>query len=147
MYKRILIPTDGSPLAGKAIKAGVELAAQLGATVVGYHAFEPIEITYYNLGTGGRASEVKAIQKQLREAGHAHLAQVRAAAQAQGVACETVTTNPATPYQGIIDAARQHQCDVIFMASHGRGTMASLLLGNVTQKVLAHSKLPVLVYR
>jgi nucleotide-binding universal stress UspA family protein len=52
-----------------------------------------------------------------------------------------------TPYQGIIDAARKRKCDVIFMASHGRGEFASLILGSVTQKVLAKSKVPVIVYR
>ena len=56
-------------------------------------------------------------------------------------------TSPATPYQGIIDAARKKKCDLILMASHGRGELATLILGSVTQKVLAHSKIPVLVYR
>ena len=68
-------------------------------------------------------------------------------AKAAGVSCETMMTKPSTAYQGIIDAARRRKCDVIFMASHGRGELASLILGSVTQKVLAHSKVPVLVYR
>jgi nucleotide-binding universal stress UspA family protein len=56
-------------------------------------------------------------------------------------------TKPAAPHQGIIAAAKSRKCDVIFMASHGRGEFAALLLGSVTQKVLAQSKIPVLVYR
>jgi nucleotide-binding universal stress UspA family protein len=56
-------------------------------------------------------------------------------------------TKPETPAEGIIAAARKRKCDVIFMASHGRGEFASLVLGSVTQKVLARSKVPVLVYR
>ena len=52
-----------------------------------------------------------------------------------------------SPYRAIIDAANQHGCDLIFMASHGRGGVAGLLLGSETQKVLVHSKIPVIVYR
>jgi nucleotide-binding universal stress UspA family protein len=63
------------------------------------------------------------------------------------VPCETYITTPPTPYEGIIDAAKKKKCDLIFMASHGRGEFASLIVGSVTQKVLAHSKLPVVVYR
>ncbi len=60
---------------------------------------------------------------------------------------DAIMTKPATPYEGIIAAAKKKKCDCIFIASHGRGELASLLLGSVTQKVLAHSKIPVLVYR
>ena len=69
------------------------------------------------------------------------------ACKAAGVRCETVMTTPARPYQGIVDAARKKKCDMILMSSHGRGELATLVLGSVTQKVLAHSKIPVLVYR
>jgi nucleotide-binding universal stress UspA family protein len=56
-------------------------------------------------------------------------------------------TTPGSPWKGIVDTARRKKCGLIFMASHGRGKIATLLLGSVTQKVLAHSKIPVLVYR
>lgn len=147
MYKRILIPTDGSKMARKAIKAGVALARAVGASVVGYHAVEPIERIYYTEGGGVRASQVKTIEKQLRAQGESYLDPLRKAALAEGVACETLITNPADPYRGIIDAARSANCDAICMASHGRGQIASALLGNVTHKVLTHSKVPVLVCR
>jgi nucleotide-binding universal stress UspA family protein len=90
---------------------------------------------------------IKAFEERAREVGQKFLAEVEKAAKAAGVSCETVMTKPATAYQGIIDAAKRKKCDVIFMASHGRGELASLILGSVTQKVLAHSKIPVLVYR
>jgi nucleotide-binding universal stress UspA family protein len=51
------------------------------------------------------------------------------------------------PYEIIVETAEQKQCDLIFMASHGRRGITSLLLGSETQKVLTHSKIPVLVYR
>ena len=63
------------------------------------------------------------------------------------VACDSDTAVNEVPYEAIIDAADRHGCDLIFMASHGRRGMAGLLLGSETQKVLTHSKTPVLVYR
>ena len=53
----------------------------------------------------------------------------------------------AVPYKGIVAAAKRQKCDAIFMASHGHRGLAGLVLGSVTQKVLAHSKIPVLVFR
>ena len=83
----------------------------------------------------------------MNEQGEQFLAEIKKAADAAGVACETAMTSPAAPHQGIIGAARKKKCEVIFMATHGRGKFASLLLGSVTQKVLTQSKVPVLVYR
>jgi len=147
MYKRILIPTDGSPLARKAVNAGVALAKALGASVVGYTAVEPVERVHYSEGSAIRPGTAKAIEKQLRESGLQYVEQIRTAAAAAGVASEVLLTSVADPFQGIIDAARKQKCDLICMASHGRGNLASVLLGNVTQKVLTHSKTPVLVCR
>jgi len=147
VYKRILVPTDGSKLSHRGVKAGVALAKALGATLVGYHAVEPLEHIYQAIGAGARASDVKAIERQLREEGERYLEQIRKGAAAAGVACETLITNPAAPWQGIIEAARSERCDAICMASHGRGFVASALLGNVAHKVLTHSKLAVLVCR
>ena len=64
-----------------------------------------------------------------------------------GVPCNKVSATSDIPYEAIIDAATQSGCDLIFMASHGRRGLASLLLGSETQKVLTHSTIPVLVYR
>jgi nucleotide-binding universal stress UspA family protein len=147
MFQRILIPTDGSTVARKAIEAAIEFAKEAGASVVGYYAVETIEQLHYADGRSGRPLTVKALEKDLKEQGQQYLAEIGNAARAAGVACETMMTSPTTPYQGIIDAARKKKCDVIFIASHGRGKLASLLLGSVTQKVLAHSTIPVLVYR
>jgi nucleotide-binding universal stress UspA family protein len=147
MYKRILIPTDGSPLARKGIKQGVALAKALGASVVGYHAVEPIERIYYSEGAATRTVQAREIERQRRDRGTQHLEQIRKAAAAAGVASEAVMTSPSDPFQGVIDAARKAGCDLICMASHGHGGIASVILGSVTQKVLAHSTIPVLVCR
>jgi len=147
MFRRILIPTDGSTVSAKAVKSGVALAARLGASVVAYHAIEPIERLYYAEGRIARAGVVKELQARLDEQGRRYLANVTKATERAGVPCETVIGTPATADQGIVETARRKRCDAIFMASHGRGPIGTLLLGSVTQKVLARTKLPVLVYR
>lgn len=147
MFKRVLIPTDGSKLARKAIKAGVVLAKKLGASVTGYYALETMPPYAYSEGYMIDASVLKAFEGRAREVGQKHLAEVEKAAKAARVRCDVFMTKPSTPAQGIIDAARRKRCDVIFMASHGRGELATLVLGSVTQKVLARSRIPVLVFR
>jgi len=147
MFKRVLIPTDGSKLARKAIKAGVVLAKKLGAKVTGYYAMETLQPYVYTDGYILNAATLKGFEERAREFGRKYLGEVEKAAKAARVPCDTVMTKPATPAQGIIDAARKKRCDVIFMASHGRGELAALVLGSVTQKVLARSRIPVLVFR
>ncbi|MCC6609593.1 MAG: universal stress protein [Burkholderiales bacterium] len=147
MFKRILVPTDGSKLSRKAIKAAILLAKQTGAKITAYYALEMFQPYVYGDGTVIDTATLDAFERRARELGEKHLAQVEKEAKAAGVPCEKMMTKPATPYQGIVDAAKRKKCDVIFMASHGRGEFAALILGSVTQKVLAHSKVPVLVYR
>jgi len=147
MYKRMLVPTDGSATAVKGIKSAVGLAKAIGATVVGYHAMEPIDRAYYSATAGISATQVRAVEKLLLTRGERYLEALRRAADKAAVPWETLITSPRAPYLGIVEAARAKRCDLICMASHGRGTIASALLGSVTQKVLAHSKVPVLVCR
>ncbi len=147
MFKHVLLPTDGSPVARKAIKAGIELAKELGAKVTAYYAIDTVQPYIYTEGYIIDAALLKEFDKRAREHGAKYLAEVEQAAKAAGVACQTLMTRPDTAYQGIVAAAKKQKCDVIFMASHGRGEIGTLLLGSVTQKVLAHSKIPVLVYR
>jgi nucleotide-binding universal stress UspA family protein len=147
MFQRILIPTDGSTVARKAIKAGVAFAKEINGTVVGYYAVEAIERLYYLAGRSAQRLSIDDLQKRLNAQGQQFLAEIKKTADGAGVSCETVMTSPALPHQGIIDTARKKKCDVIFMATHGRGKVATLILGSVTQKVLTQSKIPVLVYR
>ena len=147
MYKRILIPTDGSAVARKAVDAGVALAKSLGASVVGYHAIDALENIYVHGGSGVRQAAAATIERGKREAGERQLDEIRKAAAAAGVACETVVSSPAEPYQGIIDTARAKRCDLVCIGSHGRGGVTSVILGSVAQKVLSRSKIPVLVCR
>jgi nucleotide-binding universal stress UspA family protein len=148
VFGHILIPTDGSPVAKKAIRAGIELARQLGAKVTGCYVIESLQPHIYGEGYLIRNREItKAYVQSAREFADSEFKSMGEAAAAAGVAFDGVTTVSETPYMGIIDTAKKHKCDAIFMASHGRNAVAGLVLGSVTQQVLVHTKLPVLVYR
>jgi nucleotide-binding universal stress UspA family protein len=86
-------------------------------------------------------------ERRAREYAEDCVEQVAAAAKARGVPFEPLVTKASLPYRGIIEAAQERKCDVIFMASHGYRGLAGLLLGSVTQEVLTHSEIPVLVFR
>jgi nucleotide-binding universal stress UspA family protein len=147
MYKHILIPTDGSPLSRKAARAGIAFAKRMGAKVTAYHAIE-LRLPYAGAeGALMDATVIETIDRTARKQADKYVAEVAAAAKAAGVRCGTYVSRPITAHEGIIGAAKRKKCDAIFIASHGRGGVASLLLGSVTQRVLAHSKIPVVVYR
>ncbi|MFF7396587.1 universal stress protein [Achromobacter sp. NPDC008082] len=145
MYKHILIPIDGSSLSNAGLELGLGLAHALGArvtVVTAYATFHAPSMETVQL-EGVRAS----YEKQASELARSYLADAEAKAKAAGVPCSTEMRESDTPYQVIIDIAMTQGCDLIAMSSHGRSGMAALLLGSQTQKVLAHSTLPVLVYR
>jgi nucleotide-binding universal stress UspA family protein len=145
MYTNILIPTDGSELAGKAVKYGIALAKRIGAKVTVLTVLQP----FHTFTTNTQMIEDTPAQYKTRMQQHAEksLGAVAAAAQAAGVACETVQVEHEHPYQAIIDIAGLKGCDLIVMASHGRHGLSAIVLGSETVKVLTHCKIPVLVHR
>lgn len=146
MFKHILVPTDGSERAQKAIKAGVAFAKSLGARVTGYYAMHEPAFIYNRFGN--LDNQIKAeLERRAREVAQRYLDEIAAAAKAAGVEFEPLITISDAPAAGIIDAAQKRKCDAIFLASHGRMGVTSLLLGSVTQEVLARSTLPVIVFR
>jgi nucleotide-binding universal stress UspA family protein len=148
MYKCILVATDGSKLSSKAIKAAVDMAKSVGARIVGFYAKAEYPGSVYAEGAslGSYGSRAK-FNKEQDEQAEAVLQSVVDAAGKEGVAVETIAVHDNVPYQAIISAAGKRKCDLIVMASHGRRGISGLLLGSETQKVLTHSKLPVLVVR
>ena len=142
MYKNVLIPTDGSELAGKAVQHGVALAKAIGAKVTAL-TVTPLGVTLVM----GVVADTPADYKRRMQANAAKTLDVVAdQAKAAGVACETVQVEHEHPYQAIIDTARSKGCDLITMASHGHHGIAAMVLGSETLKVLTHSNIPVLVY-
>ena len=146
MFKHILISTDGSPVSNKAAKAGIALAHALGAKVTAYYAIEQLQLIY-NEGYMMDQKMIDGFEESARAAGQKRVDAIGKMAKAAGVPFASVVTKANTPYQGIIDAAKKRKCDVIFMASHGRRGFSKLIMGSVTQRVLMHSKIPVVVYR
>ena len=144
MFKRILVPTDGSELSDKAIAAAIDLARTLEATIIGMTTLEPY--SYSNLSEY-RPETLDDYEARMDQAGAERLGRIADAASRAGVPVETVSVKSFSPYEAIIDTAKGKSCDLIVMASHGRRGLNAVLLGSETQKVLTHSRIPVMVYR
>jgi nucleotide-binding universal stress UspA family protein len=142
MYKSILIPTDGSELADKAVQHGIALSHDIGAKIT----VLTVTVPFHILTTDPKMIEDTAAQYELRMEKHAVKVLEAAvnAAKAAGVACDTVHVVHEHPYQAINDTASSKGCDLIVMASHGRRGFSALVLGSETVKVLTHCKIPVL---
>jgi nucleotide-binding universal stress UspA family protein len=127
MYRHILIPTDGSELAERGVAHGLALAKSLGAKVSLIYVVEPLLAV-----TGDFASVLDRAENAAKEA---------------GVSCETIQVENVPPHQAIIAVAEDKGCNLIVMSWHGRSGLSTLLIGSVTNKVLAYAKTPVLVCR
>ncbi|MFA9474512.1 MAG: universal stress protein [Filomicrobium sp.] len=144
MYTHILIATDGSEHANKAVPHGLALAKLTGAKVTALtvrphlddFVAEGVVITVTN-------EEREAFKEQVDH----HLDFTRQAAEEAGVALETVQVESGEPWKAIVDAAEQGKCDLIVMSSHGRRGLSALIFGSETQGVLTHCDIPVLVFR
>ncbi len=144
MFKRILVPTDGSDITGKAVQTAIDLAKVTGAQLSTISVKEPFPYS--------AISEMQPVPPQEFYDAQERIAaeRVRAvveAAKGAGMACEGFTVEALHPWEAILDQAKQQGCDLIVMASHGRRGMAALLLGSETSRVLTHSPLPVLIVK
>jgi nucleotide-binding universal stress UspA family protein len=146
MYRHILIPTDGSELAHRAVVHGLALAKLVGAKVTAltvegsFSVYAVPTLKDYQISDSFAAH----IEHAKAHAGKI-LDGVAQDARAAGVTCEAVQIEQDQPYKAIIETAEQRDCDLIVMASHGRSGIAAIALGSVTTEVLAHTKIPVLV--
>jgi nucleotide-binding universal stress UspA family protein len=145
MYTHILIPTDGSELADKALQHGIEAARLFGARVTVVRVTPPPQPLV--LEGVVLAYPTEDLRRQIKASVDATFERVDAAAKAAGVSCSTRHVEHEQPWQAIIAAAKEGGCDLIVMASHGRRGVSALVLGSETQKVLTHTTIPVLVYR
>ena len=146
MYKHILIATDGSELAGHAVTRGMELAKAVGADVSVIVVECPFNVFSVPESRARQLTEEFAKHaEQVKKHATAVLTHAADRAKAAGVTCRTMQVEHEQPYQAIIAAAKDEGCDLIVMASHGRSGISAVLLGSVTNKVLTHTKTPVLV--
>jgi nucleotide-binding universal stress UspA family protein len=148
MFKRILVPTDGSKLAEEAANGAVALAKSVGASIVGFYAMPTYDETAYEtvvISPGWIPEEE--FNKLNDRAAKKYLGVIEKMAKAAGVRCESYTQSTAHPAVAIVEAARDKRCDLICMSSHGRGGLELIFLGSVTTKVLSMCDIPVLVHR
>jgi nucleotide-binding universal stress UspA family protein len=145
MFKTILVPTDGSPLAEKAIHAAIEFARGSGSTLIGFSVAEPYPFSA--LSDVSISIDTAQYDQKMEAIAHDRVKIIADAAAAAGVPCQTAVALSFSPYEEIIKAANRFHCDVIFMASHGRKGLDKLFVGSETQKVLANSTIPVMIFR
>ena len=144
MFKRILVPTDGSDITTKAVDTSIALAKSLGAAIYTISVKEPFPYSAISEMQPTPPQEFFDAQERIA---NARIQSVVAMCSAAGVPCQAHTVEALHPWEAVIDHAKQMECDLLVMASHGRRGVAALLLGSETQKVLTHSKIPVLVVR
>jgi len=144
MFKRILVPTDGSDITAHAVDTAIQLAKIHGAQLLTLSVMEPFPYS--------AVSEIQPVPPQEFIDAQQRIATQRveavcAQAAAQGLACRAHTVEALHAWEAIIDHAKGESVDLIVMASHGRKGFAALLLGSETQKVLTHIALPVLIVK
>lgn len=146
MFKHILLPTDGSPSSEDAARRAVEFAKAVGAKITAFYVKREYPDSYATEGFVFD-SPTGRFEQLAEEEGQEILDFVEALCRTAGVICTKLIHAQDSVYEAIVEAATQNECDLIFMASHGRSGIGALLLGSETNKVLTHTKIPVLVYR
>ena len=145
MFKHILLPTDGSERSEAAIQKGTQLAKSINAKVTGFHVILPFHV--FTTQTKMLEDTKEQYERESKVQAEQFLSVIKKAAEKAGVSCDTDYVTSNHPYEMIINAAEKKGCDLIMMASHGRRGVQGLLIGSETQKVLTHTKIPVLVFR
>lgn len=148
MFKKILIPTDGSALSAQAANKGVCLAREIGAEVIALYVTQPFAAT---VGFDGMAAAYaitdEDYDKTAQQQAQKYLKAVLDRAETAGVKARGKAVSNFNVADGLVQAAEEEGCDLIFIGSHGRSGLSRLLLGSVTIKVLSLAKTAVLVYR
>jgi len=147
MFKHILVPTDGSELSQDTARQAALFARETGARITAFYAKPEYPVTYYGEGALIDPTTPEQFAEIAEQQAQQNLEFVEKLCQDAGVACTKLSLTSDIPYEAIIEAATQSGCDLIFMSSHGRRGFSALLLGSETNKVLTHTKIPVLVYR
>lgn len=147
MFKHIFVPTDGSQLSQETVKRAIGFAKETGARITFFYAKPEYPVAFYGEGALIDPTTPEKFAKMAQQQADDILGACEKQATSAGVACGVASKTSDIPYEAIIAAAEAAGSDLIFMASHGRRGFGGLLLGSETQKVLTHSRIPVLVYR
>ena len=147
MYKHLLVATDGSKLSAKAVAHAIALAQALGGKLTAFYASPDYPTPVYAESAVYMPMTRKEYTALCRKEADKILKPISLKAEAAGLEFNTAHVIAAAPWEAILAAARKNKCDAIVMASHGRRGVSALLLGSETQKVLTHTKLPMVVVR
>ncbi len=144
MFKRILVPVDGSEQSFKAVGGAARFAKPLGATIVLLTVVEPY--SYTNLSEY-RPESIEQYDDRVSQEAQKRLERAKGICDEAGVVCSSLSVKSFSPAEAIIEQVDKTGCDMVYMASHGRKGLAAVLLGSEAQKILTHSRIPVMVYR
>lgn len=150
MFKKILIPIDGSPLAKQAAQAGIDFAKSIDASVVIVNVLPPFSETFaYDSLASGYSFTIDDVNKAMQEEAEKGVKPIIDHAIASGVKVDSHSgvVSHHNVAEGIVETADALDCDLIFIGSHGRSGISRLLLGSVTAKVLPLATTAVLVHR
>ena len=147
MFKHLLVPTDGSLFSRDTVRKAVSLAKENGAKISALYVKLPPPAHYWSHVIWVNLPEPSAFEEFSEKEAQEALDFVDGICKESGVECNKISVTNEHVYQAIIDEATKNNCDLIFMASHGRRGIDALVLGSETHKVLTHSKIPVLVFR
>lgn len=126
---------------------GVAVARALKARITAFTALDEYQAPSESAILSRTAASPAEYEKRARERAQALLDGLAERARAAGVDCDTDYALSDRPWDAIIRAAKKHGCDLIVMASHGRGRLGALLQGSESLGVLSHSDIPTLIYR
>ena len=147
MFKHIFVPVDGSDLSRRTAQRAVNFAKEAGARITAFYAKPEYPVTYYGEGALIDPTTPEKFTQLIEDQASDYLSHVEKMCAEACVPCTVSSATSDVPYEAIITAAEAANCDLIFMASHGRRGISALLLGSETNKVLTHTTIPVLVYR
>lgn len=149
MFKSILLATDGSELAGKALDLALETARLHGAALTILTTTDPVAtgIGSGSFGTINAGSIVASLAEAYKTQATGILNQASERARAAGIPVETLYLPQHRPADGILEQAQERKADLIVMGSHGRRGLNRLLLGSQASEVLARATIPVLVVK
>ena len=143
MYRRILWPTDFSPIAKVALPYAIDLAADGGAELVLLHVLTP-PAPYAVPEISGTLREQ--IEQKNRAAAREELRKLAAGVKDPKIRTHTVLTK-GVPFDQILRVAKRLRCDLIVLATHGRTGLAHVLMGSVAENVVRRAPCPVLTVR
>jgi nucleotide-binding universal stress UspA family protein len=147
MFKHLFVPTDGSKMSADTVDRAITFARESGAAITFFNVKPEFPVALYGEGALVDPTTPQQFAELAEQQSQSILSACLDKAKAAGITCDSLSQTSGSIHSAIVAAANEAKVDLIFMASHGRRGLSSLLLGSETHKVLTHSTIPVLVFR